>query len=104
MTEPVPVHSDPVEPLPTIWRVDDALWRRIQTLLQQMDPPAPTGRPRADARAVFDALTHPQPTVDDANVSRVSDDTDAPDAAGAEREWFSIPGNFLGFNTPTYRR
>jgi putative transposase len=58
MTEPVPVHSDPVEPLPTIWRVDDALWSRIQTLLQQMDPPAPTGRPRADARAVFDALIY----------------------------------------------
>jgi hypothetical protein len=46
-------------------------------------------------RIPLDALTPPQPTVDDANASRVSDDTDAPDAAGAEGEWFSIPGNFL---------
>lgn len=52
------MYSDSVDPLPTIWRVSDDLWSRIQPILHQMDPPAPTGRPRADARAVFDALIY----------------------------------------------
>lgn len=58
MTEVSSTHSIPVEPLPTIWRVSDDLWTRIEPILGELDPPASTGRPRADARAVFDAIIY----------------------------------------------
>jgi putative transposase len=51
-------HSVPVEPLPAIWRVDDALWTRIESIIGEVDPPAPTGRPRAEARPIFDAIIY----------------------------------------------
>lgn len=51
-------HSVPVEPLPTIWRVDDSLWTRIEAIINEVDPPAPTGRPRAQARPIFDAIIY----------------------------------------------
>jgi putative transposase len=51
-------YSFPVEPLPTIWRVDDPLWIRIETVIGEIDPPASTGRPREDARPIFDALIY----------------------------------------------
>ena len=46
---------DPAE-LPTLWEVPDELWDRIAPVLSELDPPKPTGRPRADPRAVLDAL------------------------------------------------
>lgn len=42
--------------LPTIWRVPDELWERIQPILAELDPPKSTGRPRIDARAALDAI------------------------------------------------
>lgn len=49
--------SDPTdERLPTIRRIPDELWKRIEPLLVRRYPPAPTGRPRADLRAVFDGI------------------------------------------------
>jgi putative transposase len=44
------------EPLPTIWRVPDALWERIHPILVRHDPPAKTGRPRIDSRETLDAI------------------------------------------------
>ncbi len=43
------------KPLPTIWRVPDELWERIEPILKEHDPPKKTGRPRVDQRAVLDA-------------------------------------------------
>ena len=43
-------------PLPTLWRIPDDLWERIQPLLQEGDPPKLTGRKRVDARAILDAI------------------------------------------------
>ena len=43
-------------PLPTIWRVSDDLWAKVARVLAELDPPRPTGRPRVDPRAVFDAI------------------------------------------------
>ena len=43
-------------PLPTIWRVSDELWARIEPILDELDPPKPTGRKRVDARAILDAV------------------------------------------------
>ncbi len=42
--------------LPTIWRVPDDLWQKIQPLLEAYDPPKPTGRKRIDARSALDAI------------------------------------------------
>ncbi len=42
--------------LPTIWRVPDDLWQRIKPLLDEYDPPKPTGRKRIDARLALDAV------------------------------------------------
>jgi transposase len=44
------------KPMPTIWRVPDELWEKIEPILIEYDPPKRTGRPRADRRAVLDAI------------------------------------------------
>jgi putative transposase len=40
--------------MPTIWRVPDELWEKIEPILALHDPPKPTGRPRVDQRAALD--------------------------------------------------
>lgn len=47
-----------VEPLPTIWEVDDELWSRIQPMLEKLDPPAPTGRPRTCQREALNGIIY----------------------------------------------
>lgn len=47
-----------VKPLPTIWRVPDELWKEIQPLLDELDPPAWTGRKRTDARAALNGIIY----------------------------------------------
>lgn len=42
--------------MPTLWEVPDELWSRMERLLEQHDPPRHTGRPRADARRIMDAI------------------------------------------------
>jgi len=37
-----------VKPLPTLWEVSDELWTINQHILDELDPPAETGRLRAD--------------------------------------------------------
>ncbi len=39
-------HSAEEKPLPTIWRVPDGLWERIEPILKEHDPPKKTGHPR----------------------------------------------------------
>jgi transposase len=41
---------------PTIWRVDDALWAKLEPLLKSDKPRKKPGRPRRDDRAIFDGL------------------------------------------------
>ena len=45
-----------VKPLPTIWEVSDELWDIIQPILDELDPPAQTGRPRTGQRAAFNGV------------------------------------------------
>lgn len=47
-----------VEPLPTIWRVNDELWEIIQSTLEELDPPAATGRPRTGQREALDGIIY----------------------------------------------
>jgi putative transposase len=42
--------------LPTIWAIPDELWERVEPILDRRYPPAKTGRPRADLRAVLDGI------------------------------------------------
>jgi putative transposase len=42
--------------LPTIWEVPDELWKRMEPLILEMDPPKETGRPRIHPRNVVDAI------------------------------------------------
>jgi len=69
------------KPLPTIWRVPDELWHNIQPILDQLDPPAKTGRPRIDPRAALNGIIYrmrtgcqwnqlPKEFPDDASVHR----------------------------------
>lgn len=46
------------EPLPTIWRVDDALWERVEKVLEEFDPPARFGPERIDQRKALDGVIH----------------------------------------------
>lgn len=46
------------ERLPTIWSLPDELWERIEPILARCYPPARTGRPRADLRAVIDGIIY----------------------------------------------
>lgn len=47
-----------VTPLPTLWEVPDDLWARIEALLDELDPPKPTGRKRAPARAILNGIIY----------------------------------------------
>ena len=69
------------KPLPTIWRVPDDLWSKIESVLLQLDPPAKTGRSRIDQRAALDGMIYrmrtgcqwnqlPKEFPDDASVHR----------------------------------
>jgi putative transposase len=42
--------------LATIWEVPDELWDRMEPLILEVDPLKETGRPRANARNIVDAL------------------------------------------------
>ena len=46
------------EPLGTIWRVPDVAWETVSVLIAKYDPPKPTGRKRADARAALDGVLY----------------------------------------------
>jgi putative transposase len=47
-----------VKPLPTIWEVDDELWKIIQDILDELDPPARTGRPRTGQREALNGIIY----------------------------------------------
>jgi putative transposase len=42
--------------MPTLWEVPDELWERIEPLIDELDPPKATGRPREDRRRILDAI------------------------------------------------
>jgi putative transposase len=42
--------------LPPLWEVPDDLWKRIEPLINELDPPKATGRPRHEPRRIVDAL------------------------------------------------
>lgn len=46
------------EPLPTIWKVGDELWGIIRSILDELDPPAKTGRPRTGEREALDGVIY----------------------------------------------
>ncbi len=46
------------EPLPTIWRVDDALWAEARQVLAKYDPPAKFGPDRIDQRKALDGVIY----------------------------------------------
>jgi putative transposase len=46
------------KPLPTIWEVSDELWEIIQNILDELDPPAPTGRPRTGQRQALNGIIY----------------------------------------------
>jgi putative transposase len=47
-----------VKPLSTIWEVSDELWNIIQPILDELDRPADTGRPRTDPRAALNGIIY----------------------------------------------
>jgi putative transposase len=68
-------------PLPTIWHVSDRLWKRIEPILNRLDPPAKTGRKRIAARPALEGIIYemrtgcqwnvlPRPFGDDSSVHR----------------------------------
>jgi putative transposase len=46
------------EVLPTIWRVPDELWAKIEPVLAECDPPKATGRKRIDQRRALDGIIY----------------------------------------------
>ncbi len=46
------------EPLPTIWKVDDALWSKVAEVLEKHDPPARFGPERIDQRRALDGVIY----------------------------------------------
>lgn len=44
--------------MPTIWEAPDDLWERIEGLLNEFDPPKPTGRKRANARQILNGIIY----------------------------------------------
>src|SRR3954447_16006878 len=52
----MPERGPQEKPMPTIWRVPEQLWEKIEPILKAHDPPKNTGRPRIDQRATLDAV------------------------------------------------
>jgi len=44
--------------LPTIWHIPDQLWERIEAVLNELDPPAKTGRKRIAPRPALDGIVY----------------------------------------------
>jgi putative transposase len=44
--------------LPTIWRVSDDLWAKIEPILAEYDPPKRVGRKRIDQRRALDGIIY----------------------------------------------
>jgi putative transposase len=44
--------------LPTIWRVSDELWAKIEIVLREHDPAKPTGRRRIDQRRALNGIVY----------------------------------------------
>jgi hypothetical protein len=42
--------------LPTIWEVDDELWKIINEILYQLAPPSTVGRPRTSQRVALNGI------------------------------------------------
>jgi transposase len=40
------------------WRLSEALWRRIEIVLDTLDPPKRRGRPRADRRLLLEGMLY----------------------------------------------
>ena len=55
-TAPPAAPATPDKDDPTIWRVDDALWAKLEPILRSDKPRKKPGRPRRDDRAIFDGL------------------------------------------------
>jgi len=47
-----------VKALPTIWEVSDELWKIIQPILDELDPPTGIGRHRTDQRAALNGIIY----------------------------------------------
>jgi len=45
-------------PMPTIWRVPDELWAKIERILNQQDPPRRMGRKRIDQRRALNGIIY----------------------------------------------
>jgi putative transposase len=45
-------------PLPTIWRVDDTLWEKVESVLEELDAPARFGPDRIDQRKALDGVIY----------------------------------------------
>jgi transposase len=53
---PMSKDSTTQKPMPTIWRVPEQLWEKIEPILEEHGQPKSTGRPRVDQRAALDAI------------------------------------------------
>ena len=47
-----------VQPLPTIWRVSDELWAKIEPILAEYDPPNRMGRKRIGQRRALNGIIY----------------------------------------------
>ena len=47
-----------IRTLPTIWEASDELWDTIKPILDVLDPPKPTGRPRTDPRLALNGIIY----------------------------------------------
>lgn len=50
--------DDGAESLPTIWRVSDELWAKIEPILAEHDPAKVTGRKRIDQRQALNGIIY----------------------------------------------
>ncbi|HVR87770.1 MAG TPA: transposase [Planctomycetota bacterium] len=47
-----------IHPKTAPWRLSDVLWRRIEVVLDALDPPKRHGRPRADRRLLLEGILY----------------------------------------------
>lgn len=50
--------ASPAVPEPDRWRISDELWRILEPLFEELDPPRRSGRQRHPPRALLDAILY----------------------------------------------
>jgi hypothetical protein len=90
--------------LPTIWELPDDLWERIESLLDEYDPPKAIGRKREEARRMLNGIIYTKPFLESYSHSHLTGAIDPIDSHRDEAQSFEPwIGSTVVSDSPCFR-